>query len=162
MSRPNPSSHGACPLARRSRLPWLLLAALTSAGCDPPMHTETDRARTEEAFRCHVLLIGLDDGACTEDVVGPGTLRIAFRPDPERSSWELGIRGLAALAESCEFHGSYHSTRLSAVQGRGNTDIICPIPASTDRQYHEIRFQGREETPGTAINITVTFERPAP
>ena len=105
------------------------------------------------------MLIGLGSDSCTGDVLGPGVLRIAFKPDPPQSSWEVGINGLAALADTCEFHGSFDQTRLAALQGRGATELICPIDASIDRAYHELSFSNQLVNPNSSISIAVTFER---
>ena len=133
---------------------------LLLAGCGEPL-TPVSAPQPEpiEAFSCSHLLIGLETAYCHEDVVGPGTLTVSFRPDPKETSWEIGVRGLAALAEQCEFHGRFDQTRLSALQGRGETDIFCNIAANVDRQYHEIRFENRLDAPNTAINVRVSFTR---
>ena len=112
-----------------------------------------------EIFACSHLLIGLETVYCHEDVVGPGTLMLSFRPDPKETSWEIGVRGLAALAEQCEFHGQFDQTRLSALQGRGETDIVCAIAAGIDRQYHEFRLENLLDAPNTAIKVTVRYSR---
>ena len=136
----------------------LLVALLLISGC------EKERAEPPETehtlvFECTQLLIGLDTGYCHEDIVGPGLLHIHFLPDPKETSWELGVRGLAALAEQCEFRGQFDQTRLSALQGRGETEIVCPITGNVNRQYHELSFENRLETTNTSISITVNFSR---
>ena len=136
----------------------LLVALLLISGCEkeraePPVMEHT------LVFECTQLLIGLDTAYCHEDIVGPGLLRIYFLPDPKETSWELGVRGLAALAEQCEFRGQFDQTRLSALQGRGETEIVCPITGNVNRQYHELSFENRLETTNTSISITVNFSR---
>lgn len=135
-----------------------VISLLPFAGCGEPV-TRAPKPEPVEVFNCDRLLIGLETAYCHEDVVGPGTLRLSFRPDPKETSWEIGIRGLAAVAELCEFHGQFDQTLLSALQGRGETDLVCPIAAEVDRQYHEIRFENRLDAPNTAIRVTVTLTR---
>ena len=113
----------------------------------------------DEAFTCSQTLIGRETASCREDFVGPGELTISFQPDPKETSWEIGVRGLAALAEQCEFHGRFDQTRLSALQGRGETHIVCAIAPSLNRQYHELRFENLLEAPSTAIHVRVTLAR---
>ncbi len=136
----------------------LLSTAILLTGCGEQTLSEPD-PEPQELFSCSHLLIGLETVSCREDVVGPGTLTLSFRPDPKETSWELAIQGLAALAEQCEFHGQFDQTRLSALQGRGETDIVCAIAADVDRQYHEIRFENLLEAPNTALHVQVTFNR---
>ncbi len=138
-------------------LAWLCLLFL-AAGCGEQRQPDAPPAAVE-VFSCSHLLIGLETVYCREDVIGPGRLTISFRPDPRETSWEIGVRGLAALAEHCEFRGQFDQTRLSALQGRGETDIICPIAAGVDRQYHELRFENLLDATNTAISLTVSFER---
>ena len=114
---------------------------------------------TTEVFSCSHTLIGLETVFCHEDIVGPGVLTVSFRPDPKETSWEIGVRGLVALAEQCEFHGQFDKPRLSALQGRGKADIVCAIAPSLDRQYHEIRFENMLDVPNTAINVSVSLRR---
>ena len=135
-------------------LPCLALLA----GCAEP-EKPPPAATMSEVFNCSHLLIGLESVACREDVTGPGRLTVSFVPDPPETSWEIGVRGLAALAEQCEFHGTFDQTRLAALQGRGETAIVCEIAASIDRQYHEIRFENRLDAPNTAIRVTVSLQR---
>ncbi len=135
-----------------------LVLPLLVTGCSPsapPAETPTP----VEIFSCSHLLIGVETVFCHEDVTGPGTLRVSFRPDPAETSWEVSVRGLAALAEQCEFHGQFDQTRLSALQGRGETDIVCRIAADVDRQYHELRVENRTDIPNTAINLRIIFTR---
>jgi hypothetical protein len=135
-----------------------LLTGVTGAGCDraaPP----PEPAVAVEVFRCSEFLIGLETASCREDVTGPGMLQVLIQPDPRETSWEIGIRGLAALAEYCEFEGDFDETRLSALKGRGETTLTCPIDASVDRQFHEISFENRLNAANTSIAVTVTFSR---
>ena len=119
----------------RPPLAAIVFGLLPFAGCgDEIAHTPGAEPETVEVFSCDRLLIGLETTYCHEDVVGPGRLTLSFRPDPKETSWEIGIRGLAALAEQCQFHGRFDQTRLSALQGRGETNIICDIAASIERQ----------------------------
>ena len=133
-------------------------ALLAMTGCEQPS-TESAESEPIQVFECTQLLIGLDTGYCREDIVGPGVLNIQFLPDPRETSWELSVRGLAALAEQCEFRGQFDQTRLSALQGRGETEIVCAINAVIDRQYHELSFENRQETTNTATAINVIFAR---
>jgi hypothetical protein len=144
----------------RSQLVFAAGQCLLLTGCGEQV-TPVSAPQPElvELFSCSHLLIGLETAYCHEDVVGPGTLAVSFRPDPKETSWEIGVRGLAALAEQCEFHGRFDQTRLSGLQGRGETDIVCNIAANVDRQYHEIRFENRLDAPNTAINVRVSFTR---
>lgn len=112
-------------------------------------------------FTCRFLLIGTDQNACREDVIGPGILEVSFDPDPPQGSWGAGIRGLVALAEVCEFHGSFDQTRLSALQGRGATRIVCPLSADVDRAYHEIQVKSLEPAPNSSIAVTIRMLRTA-
>lgn len=112
-----------------------------------------------EIFRCQLLLIGQSEDVCREDIIAPGTLRISFKPDPVQSSWELSLSGLAALADACEFHGSFDQTRLAALQGRGETELVCPISPGVDRAYHALQFENRTETVNGSISISVVFSR---
>ncbi len=140
------------------RLPSLLTALWLCTGCGeaPP---EPEPSLPVQIFVCTETLIGLETASCREDVVGPGTLTLAVIPDPKETSWELAIRGLAALAEQCAFQGRFDRTRLSQLQGRGPVDIVCPITPDIDRQYHEIRFENRLDQPNTSIRIELRFER---
>jgi hypothetical protein len=140
---------------------WLglaVFAALLIAACAEE-HTAPPEPVAVEVFSCTHVLIGLETVHCREDVVGPGTLSLSIRPDPKETSWELGIKGLAALAEHCEFHGQFDQTRLSALQGRGETGLVCPIAADVDRQYHELRIENRLDTPNTAISVSLSYSR---
>jgi hypothetical protein len=135
-----------------------LLTGFTGTGCDsgaPPPETPV----AVEVFRCSEFLIGLETARCREDVTGPGVIEVVLQPDPRETSWEIGIRGLAALAEYCEFKGDFDETRLSALKGRGETTLTCPIDASVDRQFHEISFENRLSAVNTSIAVTVTFSR---
>jgi len=104
------------------------------------------------------MLIGLTEVSCTNDIQGPGVLRIEFRPDPSHS-WEVAVSGLAALAEQCEFRGSFDQTRLAALQGRGDTDLVCPLSETVDRPYHTLSFENLTETPNSSLAISVTLTR---
>lgn len=136
----------------------LLSMAILLTGCGEQTLSEPD-PEPQELFSCSHLLIGLETVFCHEDVIGPGTLNIAIRPDPKETSWEISISGLAALAEQCEFHGQFDQTRLAALQGRGDTEIVCAIAAEVDRQYHELRFENRIEATNTSLRIQVRFVR---
>lgn len=141
-------------LGRSSALALLLLLSgcgeqQAADGAPPPVET----------FSCGRLLIGLETVYCHEDVVGPGTLSVSFEPDPKETSWEIAVRGLAALAEQCEFHGQFDQTRLSALQGRGRCELVCPISANIDRQYHELSFENLSDTINTSITVTARFRR---
>ena len=125
-------------------------------GCGTPDSAAPPPA---EIFSCHLLLIGSDTQSCIEDVQGPGTLGITFKPDPPQGGWELALSGLAPLADACGFVGSYDQTRLTALQGRGETEIICEIAAGMDRSYHELTFESRPDTANTSMGIEVTFSR---
>ena len=135
---------------------WCVMQLLT--GCGGSADAPAPRATTE-VFTCSRTLIGLETAFCREDITGPGELTVSFRPDPEETSWEISVRGLAALAEQCEFHGHFDQQRLSALQGRGATDIVCALDPSLDRQYHEIRFENLLDAPNTAINVSVSLQR---
>ncbi len=135
----------------------LLLMAFVLAGCGDRQPSAAPPPT--EVFSCAHLLIGPETVYCHEDVIGPGTLILSFRPDPKETSWEFGIQGLAALARECEFRGRFDQTRLSALQGRGEAEIVCTIEAGIDRQYHELRFENRTGTLNTSIQITVGFWR---
>ena len=141
---------------------WLIAtlaaAAALLSGCGEQRPAAPAPMPTE-LFNCAQTLIGLETVYCHEDVIGPGILTLSLQVDPEETSWELRIRGLAALAEQCEFHGHFDQTRLSALQGRGETEIICPIAAGVDRQYHEFSFENLLDAPNTAINVALTFTR---
>jgi hypothetical protein len=134
----------------------LLPAALAGCGEPPPIREPAPRT---EVFRCTERLIGRTTVYCHEDVVGPGVLTVNILPDPRETSWELSIRGLAALAEQCEFHGRFDQTRLSALQGRSEVKLVCPIEADVDREYHEIRFENRIDAPNTSITVSVVLSR---
>ena len=140
------------------RLGFAVCAAILTGGCAEERTAPPDPV-TAEVFSCNHLLIGLETVYCREDVVGPGTLTLSIRPDPTETSWEVGIKGLAALAEHCEFHGQFDQTHLSALQGRGETDLVCPITADVDRQYHEIRIENRLDASNTAISVSLTYSR---
>ena len=137
-------------------LPYYLLL---SAGCTEQPATDPEPVPVQ-IFKCTQLLIGLDTGYCREDITGPGVLSVRFQPDPKETSWEISLRGLAALAEQCEFRGQFDQTRLSALQGRGETEIVCHLGEEVDRQYHELSFANQLQTTNTAITVTVTFSRP--
>jgi hypothetical protein len=141
------------------RLPATFFCALLFLhGCEGEAPTPT-ATEPVEVFSCSHLIIGLETVFCREDVVGPGKLTVSFRPDPKETSWEISVRGLAALAEQCEFHGQFDQTRLSALQGRGEAQIACAIVADVDRQYHEFRFENLIDAPNTAIQVAVTLQR---
>lgn len=123
------------------------------AGCD----SREAPAPPEEIFACHLLLIGADAQSCIEDVQGPGTLTITFKPDPPQGSWEVGLSGLTSLAEACGFVGSYDQTRLANLQARGETEIVCEIAAGIDRSYHELAFESRLDAANTSISIEVSL-----
>jgi hypothetical protein len=125
-------------------------------GCGTP---EPPTPPPEVAFRCHLLLIGSDTQSCVEDVQGPGTLEIRFKPDPPQGGWELALTGLAPLADACGFIGSYDQKRLSALQGRGETEIVCKLAPGIDRSYHELTFESRLDAANTSMGIEVTFSR---
>lgn len=150
-------------MSRTRSLALLLVLVVISLGVYVPLMTGDDpeppAAEPVELWSCHALLIGTAKETCTEDVQGPGRLTIRFRPDPPQGGWEVGVSGLAALAEHCEFHGSYDQTRLSVLQGRGETAIVCPIAGSVDRGFHEIAFAGKLEAAGSSMSIEVTYER---
>ena len=148
-------ARGHPTLARLSALATLIILPLA---CDSPPATDEFPVPVE-VFACHKILIGISAISCTEDIQGPGVLTIAFKPDPTQSSWEVAVRGLAALAEQCEFHGSFDQTRLSALQGRGATELVCPIAASIDRSFHELSFSSLTETPNSSLAISVTLVR---
>ena len=125
------------------------------AGCTEPTPPPT----ALEIFRCHKLLIGTAPASCTEDVVGPGTLAIELVPDPPHGSWTVAVSGLQALAEACEFHGSFDRTRLAALEGRGATSLRCPVAATVDRAYHELAFTQKDPAPGSSLAVTVRMTR---
>ena len=143
---------------RACRFAALLVPAALAGACSQPANDA--RASTAvEIFRCQLLLMSRASAACREDVIGPGELKISFNPDPPRSSWEVAVRGLNPLAESCAFHGSFDQTRLAALQGRGAAELACPVAAGIDRAYHELAFENRLEAAGSSIAIAVTFSR---
>ncbi|MGE0622482.1 MAG: hypothetical protein AB7I04_17955 [Pseudomonadales bacterium] len=150
-------------LTRSSNLVCAALALLL-LGCDSPTPTPEASAPAPlgsvEAFRCDLLLIAEDKDTCTGDVVGPGELTLTFRPDPRTASWEIAVEGLTAVTQECAFHGRFDQTRLSALQGRGEIKIVCPIDAAVDRQYHSLGFTVREPTPNTTLRVQVAFRRP--
>lgn len=138
----------------------LLLSGVVISGCsNPEPAVEPEPEETVLVSACSERLIGLETVYCREDVVGPGTLTVRIRPDPKETSWELGIRGLAALAEACAFEGRFDGTRLSRLQGRGAVAIVCPIAADVDRPYHEISFENRLDAPNTSIQVSFEFRR---
>ncbi len=106
------------------------------------------------------MLIGATEESCREDVIGPGVLTIRIAPEPLEVSWEIAVRGLTALTESCEFRGSFDRTRLSGLQGRGAVELLCPIAPNVDRAYHELRFEHREALANRALIVNVRFEEP--
>ena len=142
-------------LARLFSLATLIILQMA---CDSRSPTDEAPAPVE-IFACHKLLIGISEISCTEDIQGPGVLTVAFKPDPPQSSWEVAVRGLAALAEQCEFHGSFDQTRLSALQGRGETELVCPIAADVDRSFHTLSISSLTETPNSSLAISVTLVR---
>lgn len=111
-------------------------------------------------FDCRVMLIGVTEESCREDVIGPGRLTISIAPEPLELSWEIAVRGLTALAERCEFHGSFDHTRLSGLQGRGAVELVCPIAPNVERAYHELRFEHRDTLANRAIIVTARLEKP--
>lgn len=142
----------------------VVVIAAVSFGVYLPFMSGRDPAPTSarvsaDVWSCHALLIGKARETCTRDIQGPGRLTITFRPDPPQGGWEVGVSGLAALAEACEFHGSYDQTRLSALQGRGETSIVCPITPSIDQAFHEIAFTGELDAAGTSMAVRVIYER---
>lgn len=147
---------------------WLILLSLTAAvvilaafwwPTDRALPPEPAADATVVLFDCRKVLIAHDALPCTEDVRGPGTLTLSFRPDPPQTSWEVAVTGLAALAEACEFEGSYDETRLTTLQGRGETAIRCAIGPGVDRPYHEIRVADRTGVSGFSLAVAITFER---
>lgn len=133
-------------------------AALFTGACTEP-GTEQSALPLLEVFHCQKLLIGSSEASCREDVIGPGVLRIVFNPDPPQGSWEVSISGLAALAESCEYHGSFDKTRLSNLQGRGETALVCPVASNIERAYHELRFENRMPSAVGSMSIAVRYVR---
>jgi hypothetical protein len=143
-------------IAKRLLLAVVLLSA---SACEPEVRPDK---LPDTVFDCRLMLIGKTSETCLEDVVGPGLVTVSIRPEPEKASWELGIRGLVALSEACAFEGSFDQTRLASLQGRGAVSLTCRVGDSVSRPYLQIRFEQREEMPNTAIQVAVTFEREAP
>jgi hypothetical protein len=127
-----------------------------AAGCGAP---EAPSPSTQTAFTCHALVIGLARETCVEDISGPGTLTVEFKPDPPGAIWDLQVSGLADLADECEFAGPYEQTRLSTLQGRGETSIRCMLSADVQRTAHEIAFKGSPDNVAGSIAVTVTLTR---
>lgn len=142
--------------------PALVGVFVLAAACESPPPGNPVAPPLVEVFRCEHLLIAVDEDTCTGDVVGPGELTLSFRPDPKSASWEVAVDGLTALADECAFRGRFDQTRLSALQGRGETEIVCAIAAPVDRQYHTLSFATREATPHTTLRIQVVFQQPQP
>jgi len=138
---------------------WLLGVVTLAAGCDTPPAEAPPPPALQEIFRCEHLLIAADSDSCTGDVVGPGELTLTFRPDPKTASWEMAVDGLKTLADECAFQGRFDQTRLSALQGRGETQIVCPVAGTIDRQYHTMTFTTREATPNTTLRVQVVYRR---
>ena len=80
--------------------------------------------------------------------------------DPKTASWEIALDGLTTLADECAFRGRFDQTRLAALQGRGEAEIVCPIADGVDRPYHTLYFETREPTPGTTLRVRVVYQRP--
>lgn len=161
-SKPDERRHRGSAHVNRSLL-WVMLAiggaVLTLWMMRQAPSTPEDPPAATTVFECRKILIGLDQASCREDIQGPGVLTVTFTPDPLQTSWEVGVRGLATLADTCEFHGRFDQTRLSNLQGRGATALRCPIDATTNRQYHEISVTSRLDTPGTSLTVTLTLAR---
>jgi len=154
----NPSGVDGAPTVNRLAIVFCL--ALMTAACGAPPAPPVEQ-KTVEVFRCEHLLIAEDQDACTGDVVGPGELVLTFRPDPKTAGWEVAVDGLKALASECAFRGRFDQKRLSALQGRGETEIVCPIAATVDRQYHTLTFETRDPAPNTTLRVQVVFRRAA-
>ena len=50
-------------------------------------------------------------------------------------------------------------TRLSTLQGRGETSIRCMLSADVQRTAHEIAFKGSPDNVAGSIAVTVTLTR---
>jgi len=158
--RPSTNPAGIDGTQTANRLAIVLWLALMTAACGAPPAPPVEQ-KTVEVFRCEHLLIAEDQDACTGDVVGPGELVLTFRPDPKTAGWEVAVDGLKALASECAFRGRFDQKRLSALQGRGETEIVCPIAATVDRQYHTLTFETRDPAPNTTLRVQVVFRRAA-
>ena len=159
--QPETRDVAARPVAGRPGVIALWATFTLLAGCDTPTATAPAAPPPQvEVFRCEHLLIAADSDQCSGDVIGPGDLRLAFRPDPKTASWEIALDGLTTLADECAFRGRFDQTRLAALQGRGEAEIVCPIADGVDRPYHTLYFETREPTPGTTLRVRVVYQRP--
>ncbi len=137
---------------------WYLTRDAAEPVTPTPLPQAADPAEPQPILSCNKLLIGQSSVACNLDIQGPGVLTIEINPDPVRTSWQLGVGGLTALTESCEFRGDFDRHNPASMQGRGKATLICPVAAAVDREWHELSFEGQLDISSLAIGIGVKFE----
>lgn len=134
------------------------VAAPSQSETVPTAASTVDPTEPLPVHACRNLLVGLSVEVCNLDVQGPGNLTIEIQPNSDRSSWQLAIKGLTALTQSCEFHGSFDRHNPSSLQGRGEVSLICPIGPSVDREWHTLSFEGQLDIANLTISILTRYQ----